>query len=263
MSNPQKTSRDSGVFCYGKTMKPTILMPVAMKNSHYPPTYGLNEVYIDAVSSHGGFPLMIARPEAQELETLLPHVHGILLSGGIDVDPIHYHEVRDEQLCNIDAPRDRVELYLVMRARELNIPLLGICRGMQLINVALGGSLYQDLPTQFQSTIEHRADDTHERAKIMHEVILNEDARLAKITNTTRLMVNSLHHQGVKVLADELVPEGKSPDGLVEAFTHRTHPFLIGVEWHPEELGDEPSKRIFDAFISAAQANIAPVAKNE
>lgn len=238
---------------------PRILIPLPTYDELTPAKYGVNQSYINAIVGSGGIPLCIARPSETSLHELLPLIDGILLVGGWDIDPERYGEHNTGLTEHIKPERDRVECTLVQFALTNRIPLLGICRGMQVINVALGGSLYQDLLTEMPGALNH--DHGHEksgeqknpRAIPAHDVAITAETLLATITGQHRLTVNSLHHQGVKTLGNALIAGAVAPDGLVEAIELPNHPFLLGVEWHPEELGDEPSQKIFTAFLAATQ----------
>jgi putative glutamine amidotransferase len=198
------------------------------------------------------------RPNEDELSDFLTFVDGILLVGGCDIDPKQYHEQNMGQSKEIDGGRDSVELSVVKHAREQNLPLLGICRGMQIINVAFGGSLYQDLATAMPGAVAHyfykdENGNLIPRDHRAHHVTITEETLLYRTVNTATIEVNSLHHKGVCQPGTGLRVSAHAPDGLIEAIELPDHPFLLGVEWHPEELVDEPSRKIFSAFIAAAQ----------
>lgn len=242
-----------------KHTKPFILLPAAAHNGHTPQTYGLNQVYIDAIVRAGGNPLMIARPDNGSLGELLEFVDGIFLAGGHDVDPKEYGEEKKAYTCDVDQERDRVELALVCLAQEKNIPLFGVCRGLQVMNVALGGSLYQDVYKEMPGAQVHdfHYDDEQKplaRSLPKHEIVLSGSSTLAAIIGTGRFEVNSLHHQGIKKLGTGLRAAGTSPDGLIEAAEAANRNFCIGVQWHPEELGGETSAKLFAAFVAACKA---------
>ena len=214
--------------------------------------------YINAIERAGGVPLLIARPKKNTLNEIVALADGILLTGGRDVHPKHYGE--SNRACNgVDRERDRLEIALVRLAVKKKIPIFCICRGMQVLNVALGGSLYQDVLAELPNAIRHdfhKDETTGEklpRALLAHEVTIESGTLLAKLTKKDRLAVNSLHHQGVKKLGRSLVASALAPDGLVEAIEFPRHPFALGIEWHPEDLNDHPSRNIFSAFIGAAR----------
>ncbi len=233
---------------------PNILIPLAAHNGQHPQVYGLNQAYAQAVSRAGGNPILVARPDDKTLLEMLSVTDGILLAGGHDVDPSTYGEERSEHTCNVDQDRDRVEILLARLAQEKNIPLLGICRGMQVMNIAFGGSLHQHIAVDLAGALAHDMHEGHERNFLAHEVAITTNSLLSKTVGAERIMTNSLHHQGIKVLSDRLVVSGVTSDGLIEAVELRDHPFCIGVQWHPEELRDEASQKLFDAFIAATKA---------
>lgn len=240
-------------------MKPRILIPLAQYNSHTPPVFGLGEGYVHAIVRAGGSPIMVARPTDEDLHELIRSIDGVFLAGGHDVDPNHYGEEKSECTCNIDRDRDRVEILLTQLAKEHRIPILGVCRGMQVMNVAMGGSLYQDVFTEMTGAIQHdfHTDESGkfiDRSFLAHEVHIEAASLLATIVGQQSCAVNSLHHQGIKVLADGLMKNATAPDGLIEAIAFADHSFGLGVEWHPEELNDEGSQKIFRAFIEAAMS---------
>ncbi len=187
---------------------------------------------------------------------LVERLDGFLFSGGGDMDPAFYGEpVAGSR--GIDRQRDELELVLVQRVVQARKPFLAICRGHQVVNVALGGSLYQDLASDMPGAIRHDYFQSAGYARDLrpHEVQLEPDSRVAQILGGTRFPVNSLHHQGIRRLAEGLVPVGYAPDGLVEAFEMPDYPFAIGVQWHPEALAptDPTMQRLFDALVQAAR----------
>ena len=177
----------------------------------------------------------------------------LLLSGGPDVDPVLYGEEKLPCCGEILAVRDAMELSLFRKALKSGLPVLGICRGLQVMNVALGGTLYQDIATQLPGAIKHPCYDTP-RDKV-HEVTVTEHSRLHRITGLARIGVNSRHHQGVKKLADSLKATAYSEDGLIEAFECPAEKFVMAVQWHPESLSDRypEAQAIFNAFAEACK----------
>jgi len=160
----------------------------------------------------------------------------LVLTGGPDVNPGYYGKPSDSSRCEIDPKRDTLEFLLIKKAAELGLPVLCICRGEQIMNVAMGGSLIVDIPTDFDTTICHRCDD---KTKCFHDIEIETSSHLYQIVGTDKALVNSSHHQAVDRLADCFVPTAHSPDGLIEAYQWRTpkdKPFLVAVQWHPERL---------------------------
>lgn len=216
--------------------------------------HALSEAYINAVVNAGGIPLLIplGLPE-KDWGLLCDHLDGILLTGGSDIDPARFNGRNHPSVYDIDSDRDALEIALVQRAAAIQMPFLGICRGVQAINVALGGTLYTHIPDQLSGAVRHDWYPNIPRNHRAHEVTLEPTSRLAGILGATHLQVNSLHHQGLEQLGQGLIAVGRAPDGLVEAVELSGHAFGIGVQWHPEWLQDDPAMRsLIRAFIEAA-----------
>jgi putative glutamine amidotransferase len=178
------------------------------------------------------------------------------LSGGSDLDPGYYGEAPDTELGPTIPERDTFEMALVGLALRRGIPILGICRGMQVLNVALGGTLYQDLPSQWEGDVlKHR--QTIPKWRPSHEVEVRDGSYIAEVMGRDVVKVNSYHHQGVKDLAEGLVVTGRSADGVVEAVEARniSEHWLLGVQWHAEAMrGAGPQQEsLFEAHVSAAE----------
>ncbi len=205
--------------------------------------------YSIAVEQAGGVPLMIPPlAEPANLRRLLTMVDGLLLPGGVDVHPARYGEPW-RGTKEVDEALDALELRLAEQAVAEEIPTLGICRGQQLLNVALGGTLVQDLPA---AGVDHPQSGDG-RAELAHRIELAADSRLAAIFGATSIEANSFHHQAVARPGRGLRVVGRSPDGVVEAVEHGEHPWLLAVQFHPEDLVGfhEPSRRLFSAFVRA------------
>jgi putative glutamine amidotransferase len=221
-----------------------------------PPFLGQNQTYVQAVIRAGAAPLLIpALTESSPLRTLYASLDGLLLSGGKDVAPVHYGEALHEKCDPVPPERDEMELRLTRWAVEEGKPLLAICRGIQVLNVALGGSLYQDIDAQIPGADNHTWYPDYPRNRVSHTVPVTPEARLACIVGTAPLPVNSLHYQAIKDVAPGLTVVARAPDGVVESLEVGGHPFAIGVQWHPEELaaGDPRQQRIFDALVDACR----------
>ncbi len=209
--------------------------------------------YYQAVVSSGGLPLAIPPLDNQDhIYELFQLCSGIIIPGGHDIDPKLYNEEKIPQCGKIDPNLDQLELKLTKWCLEKKKPFLGICRGLQILNVALGGTLYQDLPTQLPTATYHQKY-LRERSKRVHDLIIKEDSYLYKILNSGNLVpVNSTHHQAIKDLAKELIAVGHSTDGVIEAVEMKQHDFFVmGIQAHPELLTDEsyPWKKLFFEFI--------------
>jgi len=211
--------------------------------------------YTDGVEGASGLPVLIPNSEDPSLAaSYVARLQGLLLTGGDDVHPRLFGEVPHPRIDLVDERRDRFEIALLRAARERGLPVLGICRGVQLMNVALGGSLYQDLPSQAENAMGH-AQKTLEEGP-WHEIEIRPGTRLAEILGETRVAVNSYHHQACRRVAEGLSVTATTADGIVEALEDPGHPFFLGVQWHPEVLEGGTagtSRRLFAAFVQAAR----------
>jgi putative glutamine amidotransferase len=215
----------------------------------------LPEAYIRAVSAAGGIPVCIplGLPEAYYLD-LLPRLNGVLFSGGGDVHPNQYGSQMHPRVYGIDTDRDRVEVFLAQEVRRVNKPFLGICRGLQVINTAFGGTLFEDIRDQKQDSSKHQYSGQGDRSFRAHPVSIEPDSLLARLVGESSEQVNSLHHQGIGQLASSLTAVAWSPDGIIEAFEAQECLFGLAVQWHPEWLQDDPAmQRLFTAFIDACR----------
>ncbi|MBU0491571.1 MAG: gamma-glutamyl-gamma-aminobutyrate hydrolase family protein [Chloroflexi bacterium] len=222
------------------------------------PRFGHNQVYARAVVGAGGLPVLLPLlPEPDLLRELFDRLDGILLSGGRDVDPAHFHEQLHPKTVLVPPASDEVELTLARWALAENKPALGICRGHQVLNVAAGGTLYQDIPSQCPSPlgIDHTWHPERPRDQIAHTVTAVPGTRLAAIIGTDPLPVNSSHHQAVRHLAPAFVAGAWTPDGVLEGLERPGETFCVGVQFHPEELWqrDPRALALFRALVEAAQ----------
>ena len=213
--------------------------------------------YTNAIRQAGGIPVLIPSEIGEDdWDQLLDRLDGILFTGGGDIAIEYFNGEPHPMVYGIDPPRDALELGFTKRAVRNKIPFLGICRGLQIVNVALGGSLFTHIPDQISSTVIHDypgEDSLKARTALLHSVSLDIQSRLGKIILDETLQVNSLHHQGIKDLAAGLKAAAFSPDGLVEAAEIEGDFFGIAVQWHPEWLTDQaPIQRLFKAFVDAA-----------
>lgn len=217
-------------------------------------TLSLGESYIQAVLNAGGIPLAIPPGlENAALETLFAHLDGILFTGGSDVDPTRFNGRPHPRVYGIEHGRDAVEIRLVQMAAERGKPFLGICRGIQVINVALGGTLFTDIGDQKENPLRHDYYPDIPRNYLAHPVMVQGASRLCGVLGGESFEVNSLHHQGIEQVAPVLKPVAYAPDQLVEAVELPDHPFGLGVQWHPEWLQEhEPQRRLFRALIRAS-----------
>jgi putative glutamine amidotransferase len=214
----------------------------------------VNSAYLRAVQRAGGVPVLLP-PQlgAGARDVLWNGLAGLLLTGGGDIDPARFGEPRHPSVYEVSAERDSLELDLATRAVDDGLPLFAICRGIQVLNVALGGSLYQDIPSDPGSLIAH--SQTEPRHVATHPVKIEPGTRLATITGAHTLDVNSMHHQAIKAVGRGLVTTATAPDGIVEAVESTDGRFVVGVQWHPEDLvGHDPAaEALFAALIAAAR----------
>jgi len=214
----------------------------------------LNHGYYEAVEKAGGIPVGAAPLRDKEaLSKLIDRVDGLLFSGGPDVDPRRFGENPKPALGEVNPLRDEAEIFLCREAVKRKKPILGICRGIQLINVALGGTLYQDIPSEVEKPMKHSQQAPRWYAS--HDVVVSRDSLLFRILGSERVAVNSFHHQAVKDVAESLKPVAFSQDGIVEAVESVSGEFfLLGVQWHPEEMWQEyPLQlKLFEALVQAA-----------
>ena len=223
------------------------------------PRFANNESYAYAIAENGGAPMMIPSvANEQALGAVYEVLDGLLLTGGPDVDPARYGRPRHPLTDGGDAALEQAEFYLARRALDDGLPILGICRGIQTLNVVAGGTLYQDVGDEFSSAIqlEHPADGLG-RAYLAHDVAIAAQTALARAVGCTSIAVNSLHHQAVRDVAPSFAVTATAPDGLIEAIERPDRPFVVAVQWHPEELyhGEERWARLFRAFTAAALAH--------
>lgn len=211
--------------------------------------------YVDALKSYGALPLILPFTSADaDIAQLVDMCDGILFTGGHDVDPALYEERKSPKCGEVSAQRDSLEFALLQRALMIDLPVLGICRGAQFINVCLGGTLYQDIPSQLPNAVQHHMAPPYDRP--CHEVSLVPGTPLYYLLKATKLQVNSYHHQGIRDLSFQLSPMAYAPDSLIEAFYHPMKSFTWGVQWHPEFLWekDGAQRQIFQVFVEACGA---------
>ncbi len=217
----------------------------------------LETQYSDAVIESGMIPFIIPNGQNPDAASrIIQAVDGLLLTGGTDIDPEMYGEGR-ERVEGADIGVDRFEVALLREARAQGKPVLAICRGLQLINVAFGGSLRQDVGKLGSAHEPIEAGfDPDEAEQRRHPVHLEEDALLADVFGLRELKVNTLHHQGIDRLAEELIVEGRAPDGLVEAARYEGSWWALGVQWHPERLDSEHRSPLFEALEKAIRRTL-------
>ncbi|WMJ88715.1 gamma-glutamyl-gamma-aminobutyrate hydrolase family protein [Anaerocolumna sp. MB42-C2] len=210
--------------------------------------------YLEAIRAAGGIPILLPlQVEKYELEAAAAVCDGFLFTGGPDIDPVRFGEETIRQ-CGVVVPeRDNMEELLFQIAMESDKPILGICRGIQVLNVFLGGTLYQDIPAQFSSDLSISHSQQSGNSVLTHSVYITESSKLHTILGKDTIRVNSFHHQAIKTLAPSLITAGVSADSLIEAVYLPEHKFFLGVQWHPEHLfrTEDDAFRIFKAFVDA------------
>jgi putative glutamine amidotransferase len=236
---------------------PIIGIPVGQgTNPRGAKLYTVHQLYLNAVFRAGGVPCPIPlHLDEAQYSGIFQRLDGLLLAGGEDVDPQFYGAAPSAEIERTDPDRDRVELMLARWAVDAQMPILGICRGHQLLNVALGGELYQDIQAEVGVDEIHdmRGKGEGFRQKRPHQVILNPESKIARELGAV-LWVNSLHHQAIATPGQGMKVTGMSPEGVIEATELADHPFAVTVQWHPEMLADdELMHRLFHLFVAEAR----------
>jgi putative glutamine amidotransferase len=236
-------------------MKPLIGITTNQSKSVYGhPTVMLMQSYINAVMQAGGVPVLIPSLISEDgWDVVYSHLDGILFSGGGDIGLEYSPGEPHPRIDDVELERDSIELKMVRAAASDGKPILGICRGCQVMNVALGGTLYTHILDQLPNALDHSYPGNM-RTLLVHEVKIEEGTQFAEIFSDPIIKVNSLHHQGLKEIAPSLRVAGHAPDGLVEAVEIPDHPFGLAVQWHPEWLMDqEGTRNLFRNFVQAAE----------
>lgn len=235
--------------------KPLVAIPAAHQSRKgRVPDYEANETYIQAVLSAGGLPVVLPTniPET-DWQQLLDTFDGFLYCGGGDVNPERYGAQMPPNSYGIHAERDHFELGMLRLILEADKSLLCICRGLQVLNVGLGGTLIGDIAAELPEASRHDWYPRFARDKLVHQVTVKPGSKLERITGQKSLRTNSLHHQAVNKVGDGLVVAAKAADGLIEATELSGKRFVIGVQWHPEHLQEDPAMRaLFENFIKTA-----------
>ncbi|HOC20126.1 MAG TPA: gamma-glutamyl-gamma-aminobutyrate hydrolase family protein [Anaerolineae bacterium] len=221
------------------------------------PMYSVGETYVHAVHQAGGAPVILPPMLAEaDWTALLGRLEGLLLSGGEDLHPRQYGQPPEAWLGGVDETRDTSELGLIRAALEMRKPIFAICRGIQVLNVALGGTLYQDLAAQVPGALDHAFLMSRSLDQSVHPVTLEADSALVRILGGVTFAVNSAHHQSIQTPGAGLRVVGRAPDGVIEAVELADYPFCIGVQWHPEALvrSDPAMAALFAALVEAASS---------
>lgn len=225
-----------------------------------PRCWVMSQRYVHVLVASSAVPWVIPliAGDGDTLRAIYDHLDGVFLPGGVDMDPASYHEPRRPECGRTDVDRDATELQLLRWAMEDQKPVLAVCRGVQVMNVAAGGSLYQDLETDVSGSIKHDyfpCGGKNKRDQLVHDIRVQPGSRLASVLGSESLTVNSMHHQGIKTLAPGLLATAFASDGIIEGAEASNDHFMLGVQWHPEDLtdADERMRRLFTAFIDAAR----------
>ena len=235
-------------------MRPVIAIVVSLDRKGE--SYVGGRAYVDAIEAAGGVPLLLPCSDDEDMASqLLARVDGLLLPGGPDVDPVHFGEEPTHNYTRIDPQRDSVEIALAKLSLREDIPILGICRGIQVLNIAAGGDIYQDLASQREGTLIH--DQKAPRWYPTHAVEVSHDSKLFAILGQSSLRVNSYHHQAVRNVAPSFKVSAVAGDGVIEGIEHSSLRFALGVQWHPEGMWRKFPlfKRLFTSFIDAAESS--------
>jgi putative glutamine amidotransferase len=216
-------------------------------------SFYVNRPYVESVLQAGGIPVYLPYiTDERELAHLACRLDGLLLTGGRDIDPKFFGEPRHPACGPVIEERSASDIGWTRMALSRKIPILGICLGVQTLNVALGGDLYQDVPSQFESRVVHRQAEP-DRTSTAHTVVVTPGSLLYRVTHLAELAVNSLHHQAVRRIGEGLVVNARAPDGLVEGLEYPSSEFCLAVQWHPEDLTDRVEHRaLFEAFVQAS-----------
>jgi putative glutamine amidotransferase len=235
--------------------KPLIFIPTPVQDEQLR-SYSMGKGYIESLIVAGGVPVMApVTLDEREMRALYELCSGVLLAGGGDVDPAEFHEPAHEKIGRIDPVRDRAEFAVSRWAMAEDKPLFGICRGIQALDVALGGTLVQDIPSQWQSNLRHNGHyEGARRDEVLHTVTVEPGTRAWQILGQSEVGVNSFHHQAVKRVAEGFVITARSSDGIIEAMEHPGKRFAVAVQWHPEEMSSsrQDMLNLFVTFVQAA-----------
>jgi len=237
-------------------MRPLIAIPCQGNLRSRYPRFCAGKRYCYALHLAGAAPVLLPlHSDHSALLEMMSRLDGLLLSGGGDVAPHRFGETQAVPLRSVDPPRDEMELWLVRQAVECDLPLLAICRGIQVLNVALGGTLYQDIKIQLPEALRHDLSGDYPRTHRGHALQVAPESRLGRILGCNTLDVNSFHHQCLKQVAPGMQVTARAPDGVIEGVELADGRFMIGVQWHPEDLIDTDfrMRNLFEAFVEAAE----------
>ncbi|MBI1736653.1 MAG: gamma-glutamyl-gamma-aminobutyrate hydrolase family protein [Candidatus Rokubacteria bacterium] len=234
--------------------RPLIGISTSVTVDRYPERAYVNASYLRAVQGAGGVPVLLP-PQLDEgaRHALWQRIHGLVLTGGGDIDPARFGETRHATVYEVSAARDALELDLARSALDGEVPLFAICRGIQVLNVVLGGTLVQDIPSEVGTSIVHSQKERRDQRT--HSVTVSGETRLADVLGAHDVTVNSFHHQSIRKLGSGLRDVAWAPDGVIEGVELAGAPMLVlGVQWHPEDLvdTDPAAANLFRALVDAA-----------
>jgi len=235
----------------GKNTKKPIIGFSSLKSDSLKTSYHiLNDEYSKAIIQAGGIPYLLPA-EKKIIKESLSSVDGIIIEGGPDVHPSYYKEKKIHPTTKFIKERDEFEIPLIQEAYKKNIPIFAICRGIQILNVAFGGSLYQDIPSEYEKPLNHNCKEE----TLFHSILINEESLLYKILGRKKIKVNTTHHQAVRKVAPLLKVTAMSPDCIIEAIEGKTKNFVLGIQWHPEKLyiNSPLHFRLFQSFIKSCK----------
>lgn len=232
-------------------MKPIVGITAEVQKDN---SYFMPPVYANAVTQAGGIPMLIPLIPEEDIDAMCEQIDALFLTGGEDIDPSYYGQDPHVHLGKIAPRLDEMEHALVKKMLELDKPYIGVCRGLHMLNVVTGGSLYQSIHSQREEDVmQHK--QTAERTHRSHPVKVEKDSRMYEMLQEDEFKVNSYHHQACHEVTEPLRIVARAKDGIIEGVESTEHSFVFGFQWHPEEfamVGDEPSKRVFKAYIDAA-----------
>ncbi|MFZ3070606.1 MAG: gamma-glutamyl-gamma-aminobutyrate hydrolase family protein [Anaerolineaceae bacterium] len=241
-----------------QTHQPLIAIPSSLAyHKTSSPTYETQQAYVQALLSAGGLPVLLpAALPLQSLEILVDTFDGFLFSGGGDVDPAHYGGEMNASVYGVNPERDSFELALIRLVLQADKPVLAICRGIQVLNVAQGGDLITDIASHLPQAFKHDWFPSYERDRLVHQVQVAGNSKLESILGARQCQTNSLHHQALNRTGTGLVVSALAQDGVIEGVEIPDRSFVVGVQWHPECLPEETSSRsLFRAFVQACQSD--------
>ncbi|WP_075617230.1 gamma-glutamyl-gamma-aminobutyrate hydrolase family protein [Paenisporosarcina indica] len=233
-------------------MKPLIGITAEVREDG---NYFMPPVYANTITQAGGIPVLIPVLPDEDLDSLCEQIDALFVTGGEDIDPSYYGQDPHIHLGKITPSLDAMEHALVQKILELDKPYIGVCRGLHMLNVVTGGSLYQSIHSQREEPVMQHKQKS-ERTHRSHPVKLDKDSMMYDMLKVEEFKVNSYHHQACNEVGSPLKVVARALDGIIEGMESTEHTFVFGFQWHPEEfalVGDEPSKRIFKAYIDAAK----------